>query len=297
MIGFSQLKRSKERICALQFYSFFILGIVYRHTAKQYTGAKSYFVFLFIGILTQRGDGWLLFSIISWTPGLLILVRTCGGLQVAAQVLNEFLKKVDQAQPARPIPTPARPSPASVLSSEVDGADGATKGKLDSPNRFGLRPYPDRYPYGSQTESPAPPSTVLDTPSTAKSDAEKPATTSPAETSQDGSIQVQPVVPPASEEEIAAGTLPDTLEQEDPDWEIPELGDEEAPKPALGVHHVSPDAIRQRAKRIFTPRADGSLKVSQKIFEEWKGKGKERKCLEQIFKQCGYDADSLLNWD
>ena len=75
---------------------------------------------------------------------------------------------------------------------------------------------------------------------------------------------------------------------------IPEIGDEGAPKSKVGIHDLSPEAIRQRSKRIFTPRADGTLKVSQKIFDEWKGKGRGRRCLEAIFKQVGYDPEPKL---
>lgn len=73
---------------------------------------------------------------------------------------------------------------------------------------------------------------------------------------------------------------------------IPDVRDTKAPMPKVGEHDLSPAAIRQRANRVFTPRADGSLKVSQKIFDEWKSKGNGRKCLEAIFKQCGYDAEA-----
>ena len=72
----------------------------------------------------------------------------------------------------------------------------------------------------------------------------------------------------------------------------PLLSDPRAPRPSLGEHDLSPGAIRQRANRIFTPRADGTLKVSQVIFNEWRSKGKDRKLLEQIFRQCGYNPES-----
>lgn len=75
---------------------------------------------------------------------------------------------------------------------------------------------------------------------------------------------------------------------------VPSIMDQQAPKPQLQVHDISPAAIRQRANRIFTPRVDGTLKVSKVIFDEWKGKGKERKLLEQIFRQCGYSPESCL---
>ena len=72
------------------------------------------------------------------------------------------------------------------------------------------------------------------------------------------------------------------------------VGDEKAPKPKVGEHDLSPAAIRQRATRIFTPRVDGTLKVSEVIYREWKGRGKERKLLEQIFRQCGYSPEPRL---
>ena len=76
---------------------------------------------------------------------------------------------------------------------------------------------------------------------------------------------------------------------------VSSIMDQGAPKPQLQVHDISPAAIRQRANRVFTPRVDGSLKVSKIIFDEWKGKGKERKLLEQIFRQCGYSPESCLS--
>ena len=72
---------------------------------------------------------------------------------------------------------------------------------------------------------------------------------------------------------------------------IPSLQDAKAPRPQLGMPTLSPEAIRSRSKRIFTPRANGSLKVSQAIYDEWHKKGQERKNLEMIFQQCGYDPD------
>ena len=75
----------------------------------------------------------------------------------------------------------------------------------------------------------------------------------------------------------------------------PALHDENASRPAPGEITVSADALRSRARRIFTPKANGQLKVSKEIFQEWhKGRGsKERKNLELIFQQCGYDPDIL----
>ena len=74
--------------------------------------------------------------------------------------------------------------------------------------------------------------------------------------------------------------------------EIPDIRDQSAARPQVNQHTLSPAAIASRAKRIFTPRANGTLKVSKQIFEEWKKRGsKERKNLEQIFKACGYSPD------
>ena len=71
--------------------------------------------------------------------------------------------------------------------------------------------------------------------------------------------------------------------------EIPDRCDHRAPRPSKGEHTLSAEAIRSRAKRIFTPRANGTLKVSRQIYEEWNRRGsKERKNLEAIFRQCGY---------
>ena len=79
----------------------------------------------------------------------------------------------------------------------------------------------------------------------------------------------------------------------DTDSEIPEYGNMNAPKYEKYEHHLSENAIRCRARRIFTPRVDGSKKVSETVFKEWHSKGQPRKNLEQIFKQCGYDPESL----
>lgn len=76
--------------------------------------------------------------------------------------------------------------------------------------------------------------------------------------------------------------------------DIPEISDELAPKFQVGEPQLSPAAIKSRAKRIFTKRADGSKKVSDEIWCDWKSKGPKRKLLEEIFKQCGYDPDPRL---
>ena len=76
---------------------------------------------------------------------------------------------------------------------------------------------------------------------------------------------------------------------------VPDVRDATAPRPKVGQHTLSPEAIRSRARRIFTPRTNGALKVSRDIFAEWHGKGKPRKTLEAIFSQVGYDVDLYLS--
>ncbi len=85
-----------------------------------------------------------------------------------------------------------------------------------------------------------------------------------------------------------------TSDTSDEDSEIPDIQDQTAPRFGLDEHHISPNAIKQRAKRMFTKRVDGSMKVSETIFNEWKGKGQARKNLEQIFKSVGYDPDPCV---
>lgn len=78
-------------------------------------------------------------------------------------------------------------------------------------------------------------------------------------------------------------------------WEdIPDLNDDLAPKPILGQSHLSPEAIRSRSRRVFTKRGDGTKKVSEEIWNDWHSKGPKKQLLEDIFKQCGYDADLWL---
>lgn len=77
--------------------------------------------------------------------------------------------------------------------------------------------------------------------------------------------------------------------------DIPAYGDQNAPQFDKEEHHLSDNAIRCRARRIFTPRVDGSKKVSDTIYQEWHSKGKAKKDLQQIFKRCGYDPESFLN--
>ena len=112
----------------------------------------------------------------------------------------------------------------------------------------------------------------------------------------------QSTPPPTHSLNKAVATSPDgTMHQQEPSepfdglWdEIPELADGLAPKPTLGTHHISPEAIRSRSRRIFEKRADGSKKVSDQIWNDWKAKGPKKKLLEDIFRQVGYDPEL---WD
>eukprot|EP00435_Cladocopium_sp_Y103_P031764 s1326_g8.t1 len=111
---------------------------------------------------------------------------------------------------------------------------------------------------------------------------------SPYYASDDGSLKEQPMIPEG---------IPEPFEKiHEPDWDqIPDVQDALAPKFRVQEHHLSPEAIRSRTKRIFTPRADGSKKVSDEIWNDWKAKGSRRKLLEDIFKRCGYDPETCLN--
>lgn len=79
--------------------------------------------------------------------------------------------------------------------------------------------------------------------------------------------------------------------------EVPDIADPCAPQFKVGECHISADAMRQRANRIFKVRANGSCRVSDEIRKEWQGRGKPRRLLEDIFKQCGYDPDWVLQSD
>ena len=74
---------------------------------------------------------------------------------------------------------------------------------------------------------------------------------------------------------------------------VPEIGDQKAKRPSPGECTLSPDAMRARSRRVFTPRANGTKKVSAEVFAEWhRGRGDPaRRRLELIFQQCGYDPD------
>ena len=104
-----------------------------------------------------------------------------------------------------------------------------------------------------------------------------------------GSVEHQPVLVPRPLGPTPHDSTPEPFSDVET---IPDLADKTAPRFKAGEPQISAEAVRQRAKRIFMPRKDGSLKVSQEIFKEWKSKGKERKTLEEIFKRCGYSPDT-----
>lgn len=97
--------------------------------------------------------------------------------------------------------------------------------------------------------------------------------------------------PEAAEELPVAPVSPKSPEPGVDMNKVADIRDQSAPKFKPGEHHLSPNAIRCRAKRIFTPRANGSLKVSQAIYDEWHGGGPGQKTLQSIFRQLGYNAE------
>ena len=184
---------------------------------------------------------------------------------------QELQKLVDRSTPelARPVATPQSHTQASVgEASPASTIPGSIPTKMDSDEEFidtrvppaHLMIQPDRQP---EFASPLP---------------------TPSDKSQrnfDGTQSVQPVAEPFAELGLK-------------DDDIPDLSDAFAPRFHPGEHHLSQEAIRSRAKRIFTPRIDGSKKVSDEIWNDWKAKGKRRSLLQDIFKQCGYDPETCL---
>ena len=76
---------------------------------------------------------------------------------------------------------------------------------------------------------------------------------------------------------------------------IPDILDKQAQRPTPGVLRISQQAIESRMRRIFTPNVKGEFKVSAEIVQQWKGKKKGRKSLEQLFQSCGFDTDWFSN--
>ena len=131
--------------------------------------------------------------------------------------------------------------------------------------------------------SPILPDRQLESHEKEKVDAVTPVTT-PAS---DGTLRVQPAQPQHS--------FPGHHVENEPfddDMDVPDINDALAPRFKPHEHHLSPDAIRCRSKRIFTKRADGSKKVSDEIWNDWHSRGNKRKVLEDIFKRCGYDPET-----
>lgn len=100
-----------------------------------------------------------------------------------------------------------------------------------------------------------------------------------------GQISQQPIIPD-SETEPFEGSFDEHL--------VPEIQDLTAPRSVVGVHDLSQAAIRSRTQRIFRRRSDGTKKVSEEVWADWFSKGKKKRVLEDIFKQCGYDPETCL---
>ena len=107
-----------------------------------------------------------------------------------------------------------------------------------------------------------------------------------AVTNVDGSVALQPQTRPR--DELDGLDEMDAFDGDDDD--IPDLSDALAPKPVLGQHTLSPEAVRSRCRRIFQKRSDGSKKVSDEIWNDWHSRGAKKQVLENIFAQCGYDV-------
>lgn len=93
----------------------------------------------------------------------------------------------------------------------------------------------------------------------------------------------EPAMPPA--------TTPCSTRPPDVSGEVPDLRDQKAQRPVAGVLRLSQQAIDSRMRRVFTPNVKGEFKVSAEIVQQWKGKRKGRKSLQQLFQSCGFDAD------
>ena len=105
----------------------------------------------------------------------------------------------------------------------------------------------------------------------------------------------QPVATPArSLAAMGGGKRVSLLDDEEPsDVDIPDLGDRTAETPVPGKIRISDEAIKARMRRIMTPAASGTLKVSQDIVKKWKSKGKARASLEALFQSVGFCKDRV----
>lgn len=104
--------------------------------------------------------------------------------------------------------------------------------------------------------------------------------------SQSGTLTSQPAI---TEPEIPT---PEPFEDLEGLGIIPDVRDKAAPRFKPGQHTLSAEAIRSRSNRIFSKRADGSKKVSDEIWNDWKSKGPKKQLLEDIFRRCGYDPET-----
>lgn len=104
--------------------------------------------------------------------------------------------------------------------------------------------------------------------------------------SSNGTVQGQPVIPQSEPEPFQKGL--------DFEAEIPDIRDALAPRYHAGEPQLTESAIRGRARRIFEKRADGSKKVSEEVWNDWKSRGPAQRLLKEIFKRCGYDPDAFL---
>ena len=204
-----------------------------------------------------------------WEP----FVRLRLGIIVSAQELEQWL---EQNPDLRPLPSPVRqasipvvdPSPAStVQDKDLESLASGNGLVLEVPSETPFEHWEDAQ--GQPVDTAATPTPKLESPEVLGGN--------------------DHLVDPAKH--VPEMECPTPTEFGD---EAPSVGDLTAPKFKPGEHHISDNAIKMRTKRIFTKRVDGSMKVSETIYNEWKGKGQARKNLEQIFKQCGYDADPCL---
>ena len=104
--------------------------------------------------------------------------------------------------------------------------------------------------------------------------------------SQSGTLTSQPAI---TEPEIPT---PEPFQDLEGLGIIPDVRDKAAPRFKPGQHTLSAEAIRSRSNRIFSKRADGSKKVSDEIWNDWKSKGPKKQLLEDIFRRCGYDPET-----
>ena len=67
--------------------------------------------------------------------------------------------------------------------------------------------------------------------------------------------------------------------------------DLQVPRPSPGSLHLSKEAIDQRLRRVVTPRANGTFKISADVIKMYKDGGKSRDDVFRMFQACGFDVD------